>query len=172
MRRQDHRFNARLTLMRKNIEEVNSACWYQKLCRLQPYEAGSVEETSDHTLNLPESVLSDEYLPVRSNSSDAVHKRRSNKPELRLDISNHSALPAMHDDDVGSSSIESSPVPRYRNSFGSVYERDFHKQTSVRSLPASPVPRHSGGLKPTTNNATSQRRGSLGTWLMKKIQHH
>ena len=176
MRRQDHSFNARLTQMTKNIEEVNTACWHHKLCCLQSSDAYACswqEEACDHTVHLTnQTALSDEYLPVRSSSCDAVHRRRSNKPQLRVELPNQTTLPAMHNDADRCSS--ESPLPGNRNSFGSIYEQVLHKQTSVRSLPASPVQGHNGGLKPTMNNAgqPNLRRGSLGTWLMRKFQHN
>lgn len=67
-----------------------------------------------------------------------------------------------------------------RASMGSLLSPAFHRHSSLRSLPSSVEPRSHALLRQMVSNtpqqkqqgSSSQRRASLGLWLLKKFQHN
>ena len=181
MRRQDDNFNTRLTKMRKDIEDVNSACWHQNILNSgeKPDESLS-SHLEENTGNNKSQALGS---TVKSSQEEAIgldrttwtiDERRSSTPHLTQDQSVQHASPAGR-------LVSESPLPttfpprltaamltKKRASEGSVRVPALSTK-SVPSLPGSPPPSFNshGGIR---QGRSTQRRGSLGTWLLKKFQ--
>ncbi|XP_062505395.1 uncharacterized protein LOC134182081 [Corticium candelabrum] len=194
MRHQDDSFSTRLVRMRKDIEEVSTACWQQKVQKTCPIEKPedcnscpiSEEANSYNTAN----VAPEKFIPLPSSfSAGALKLRRNQSPLLRLELDNqlHPLNATAQRQGSESPRLQSSLSPpspaklsQKRSSVGSVlFKMPINKQTSVRSLPCGQVPKSpnisvhvTGSTLDRKSEEPASRRGSLSSWLLKKLQHN
>jgi hypothetical protein len=163
MRRQDQNFNTRLMKMRKDIEEVNSACWREKLChRKKPddclsshLEENAGGETTQGLATGPTTSAQGRkacHWPLIEKRSPHMTQERSIQNALPLQRLDQSPLQPAFPPHVTIATLT-----RKRSSDGSI---------SVKNVPSllSPSLSSHGGSR------QGQRRGSLGSWLLKKLQ--
>ena len=180
MRRQDESFNARLRQMRRDIEDVNTACWHHKVSKTcsveKPDELRTchLDEVDGYAAHTEQTIsfAANEFVPA-SRAAGAVKQRRRQKPRLQLELptDNREASSRCGSESPVDSTEATLFTPK-RASVDIFFNPAISKQVSEPS--ATTAPRSADAvnlLSSGTDQKNSQRRGSLGAWLLKKLQH-
>jgi hypothetical protein len=171
--------------MRRDIEEVNNACWHHKLLKTYPVEKSDElsscdwEEVAASTdKNIP--FMHKEFIPASiSKAAGAAKKRRRERPMLQLlfapDVSNLDARCDSEPPVTSPISPEATSLTSKRASLGIIFNSSVPK--AIRE-PLSTLPPRSPDVLRLSSSSTdqklghnSQRRASLGARLLKKFQH-
>jgi hypothetical protein len=164
MRHQDQNFNTRLTKMRKDIEEIKSLCWRSNLsyCKKPDESLSSHLTVGGVTSQVLGSTVSEiepgknacHWAPAEKGSPLSTRKPSVQQASLDKRLVSESSLPIAFP-----SLFPIRTLTRKRASDGSV-------SVSPKNVPSlSPL-----NMNSKEQRRSSQRRGSLGSWILKKLQ--
>jgi hypothetical protein len=155
MRHQDQNFNTRLTKMRNNIEEVKSACWPNFLTKTH-------KSFCSHGQGSPILGSTQEAIELRRRACKRTPDEKLSPPlYLTQDQSVRQALPEERPEN------ESSNQPRHPTIVTKMAS-ESSISVSTKNVPSL----HSSPLSCIRQERIVQRRGSLGSQLLRLIKKY